>query len=310
MAKTQYKVMKAGKSKAPPISLIRISGTRKLISSLEAFGPNCFNENVAEIQKQYSHPQTGEVITLREPTTAESILAVSYDFAKRAEPKILDPRWLQMGRIVRTPEGVFANIPKDAQGKPITDKQTLKSFLDNCEKVNGIWLYNGNDKTLRDFGYAPYETFEQGVQNAVDFAESGLARVLEHTAKTAVNLKEIASKENYSRGVNVSGFDKVNEPALRVVSLSSVLKEALLFALEEVNEPALRVVSLSSVLKEALLFALEEVNEPALRVVSLSSDRDLYDKQLVVSGYSRVDYYVGYSDGYAFGVLDSVRDTC
>lgn len=212
---TQYKEYKARKPKAPPISLLQVSGARSLVTSLDAFGPNSFNQNVAEMQKQYSHPDTGEIIRFIEPTSAESILVASYDFAKRAKPKIFDPRWLQLGRIVRTSEGVYANVPKDAQGAPIADEQVLKSFLKADKKVNGIWLLDN------DFGYAPYETFVRGVQDGGDFAEGGLARVLEHTEKTAENLKEIASKKNYSRGVNVWGFDSVNQPVLRVASLDS-----------------------------------------------------------------------------------------
>lgn len=214
MAETRYREHKAGKPKAPPISLLEVSGVRNLLMSLDAFGPNYFNQNVAEMQKQYSHPDTGEIITFREPATAESILAASYNFAKKAKPEILDPRWLQLGRIVRASEGVFVNVPRDA-GNPITNEQVLKSFLKADKKVNGIWLLDN------DFGYAPYETFKQGVQDGGDFAEGGLARVLEHTEKTAENLKEIASKRNYPKGVNVWGFDSVNQPVLRVASLGS-----------------------------------------------------------------------------------------
>lgn len=46
--------------------------------------------------------------------------------------------------------------------------------------------------------------------------------MLEHTEeKTAQNLLKIASPEFYKAGVNVFGFDKVEEPVLRIASLYS-----------------------------------------------------------------------------------------
>ena len=212
---TQYDIIQVGEPKAPPRSLIRISGDRNLVASLDAFGPSYFNSNVTDMQKQYSYPQTGEIITFREPTTAESIIVASCDFVNKAKSQILDPRWLQLGRIVRTSEGVFANVPKDSEGNPITDEQTLKSLLKANKKVNGIYLLDN------DFGYAPYETFKQGVQDAGDFAERGLARVLEHS-QLPKHLSGIASQKNYPRGVNVWGFDSVKTPTLKVASLYSI----------------------------------------------------------------------------------------
>ncbi|MBS3151401.1 hypothetical protein J4443_03430, partial [Candidatus Woesearchaeota archaeon] len=54
------------------------------------------------------------------------------------------------------------------------------------------------------------------------FTEGGLARLLEHSdEKTAHNLGEISSSENYPAGVNVWGFDEVKEPVLRVSALYS-----------------------------------------------------------------------------------------
>jgi len=215
MVEAQYEVMQVGEPKFPPMSLIKIAGDRNLITRLDAFGPNTFDENVAEMQKTYSHPDTGRIITFREPTTAESIIALPYDFANRKR-KILDPLWLQLGRIARTSEGVFVNLPKrDAQGKLITDEQTLKSFLTSDKKDKGIYLLDG------DFGYAGYETFRQGVQDAGDFIEGGLARVLNHS-QSPEQLKEIASKKNYPLGVDVRGFDPGSELALRVAGLGSV----------------------------------------------------------------------------------------
>lgn len=184
-----------------------------------AFGPNWYSNNLQEMQKSYSHPLTGEKITFREPTTRESIVAAAYNFAELAKPQIFDPRWLQAGRIVRTSDGVYANVPKDNQGKPITDTDTLKAMLKDTNKVkvkNGH-IYLGKN----DFGFAEYSTFEQGKQDCDTFAESGLGRVLEHTEGPAQKLRVIASPKHYKRGVNVVYFEPVKEPVVRVVSLGS-----------------------------------------------------------------------------------------
>lgn len=90
----------------------------------------------------------------------------------------------------------------------------MKSFLTADKKDRGIYLL-GND-----FGYAGYETFKQGVQDAGDFIEGGLARVLE-ASQNPKALKEVSSKKNYPRGVNVWGFDYVSAPLLRVAALGS-----------------------------------------------------------------------------------------
>lgn len=74
-----------------------------------------------------------------------------------------------------------------------------------------------------NFGFAPYESFNQGVQDCDTFAEGGLARLLEHAdGKTAENLRKITSPKFYKRGVNVYGFDgDIKEPVLRVAGLGS-----------------------------------------------------------------------------------------
>jgi hypothetical protein len=216
MAETEYGIIKAKEPEFPIINLIVVPHMDgNLTASYPAFGTNYFKANIDEMQKSHSHPRTGERISFREPITAESISAAAFDFGNLAKPLIFEPSWLQLGYIVRTSEGVFANPPKDADGNPIIDEQTLKSLLGKAEKVNGICLGN------MDFGFAPYETFNQGVQNFGDFARSGLARLLEHSRDTAKNLGKIASPEFYKRGVNVFGFGDVKEPLLRVASLVS-----------------------------------------------------------------------------------------
>lgn len=224
---TKYGIIETRKPEFPTRNLLVVPHkSGDLTVSYPAFGPNYFRQNVADMQKPYSHPGTGEKISFRAPTISESISAAAYQFGEMAKPKIFDSDWFQIGYIVRTQEGVFANPPKDAQGNKITDEQTLKLllqggivngvFFDSAKKVNGVYL-SGND-----FGFAPYETFKTGDQDCDTFAESGLARLLEHTdEKTARNLREIASHKFYKKGVNVYAFDKVEKPVLRVVGLYS-----------------------------------------------------------------------------------------
>ena len=222
MTETQYGIIEGKQPEFLVRKLLRVPHKNKdLIVAYPAFGPNYFSKNVEEMQKPYSHPITGERIYFREPTTSESISAASYDFENEAKPKIFDQRrhqrWLQAGRIVRTSEGVFVNPPKDEKGNSITDEKSLKSYLNKAKKVNGIYLHE------KDFGFAPYESFKRGVQDCDTFADGGLARILEHTEeKTAKNLRAIASPKFYKKGVNIGGFDDVEEPTLRVVSLYSV----------------------------------------------------------------------------------------
>lgn len=187
-----------------------------LVVAYPAFGPSYFNDNVKEMQRKCSHSEELPQISFREPTTAESTSAAVFDFEHLAKPEILDPRWLQLGRIVRTSEGVFANPPKDAQGNPTIDEKTLKRLINNARKVNGIYVAEN------DFGFAPYGTFQRGVQEGGDFAEGGLARVLEHTeGNKAENLGIITSPKFYKKGVDVYGFGEVKEPVSRVAGLGS-----------------------------------------------------------------------------------------
>ena len=73
------------------------------------------------MQKEYFYSRTLSKVSFREPTTSESISAAVYDFADFAKPQIFDPRRLQVGRIARSPKGVFANPLKDTEGKTILD---------------------------------------------------------------------------------------------------------------------------------------------------------------------------------------------
>ena len=181
-----------------------------------AFGRDSYLGNIRSMQNEFYHSDELQRVAFRPATTSESVSAVAYKFRELTKPEILDPSWLQLGLIVRTSEGVFANPPKNAEGNPITDEAELKAYLDSCRRVNGIYLGDN------DFGFAPYETFERGVQESRTFAEGGLARLLEHSdEKIAYKLGEISSSENYPRGVNVYGFKETSEPHLIVSALSS-----------------------------------------------------------------------------------------
>ena len=225
MAETQYSIIKAAQPKAPPRNLIKISGDRDIVASLEAFGPSTFGDNIQEMRALYSHPQTGQIINFRAPTTAESGIIASCDFPTRAKKNIFDPNWLQAGPIVRAKEGFFVNPPKDAKGNFVTDEETLKSYLNETKSIrvnNGDIYVVPDNETLKDFGYAEYGTFKQGVQKGREFAESGLARVLEHTKEESARyLGEISDSKVYKLGVNVRGFDSVKDPVLMVVGLYS-----------------------------------------------------------------------------------------
>lgn len=226
MEKKKYGIIEAKRLESPPIDLLRVPHRKGILTVAHpAFGPDYFEDNIKEMQKDYSHPETGKKISFKEPTISQSILAVTPGFGSGeevdAKRDIFDnPDWLQIGRIVRTSEGIFTNPPKNTRGKKIIDEKILKSFLNKCKKINEIWLYDGKDAL--DFGFAPYGTFTTGLQDGGDFAEEGLARLFEHTKeKTARNLREIASYENYPDGIDIAGFDEVKKPDLMLISLGS-----------------------------------------------------------------------------------------
>ena len=210
----KHGIIKQAKPQFPVRELLVVPhGEQDMTMSFPAFGTNTYRGNLEDMEETYSHPITGEQINFRPATTSEAISAVAYDFGTGSEAdakkSIFDPRWLQAGYIVRTQDGIFTNTD-------ITDESQLKALLDNAQKVNGIYLLDNG------IGFAPYETFERGVQDVDTFTQGGLARVLEHTTeKEAGNLRKIAYPKLYKKGVNVWGFDDVKEPVLRIASLGS-----------------------------------------------------------------------------------------
>ena len=192
MAEEEYGIIEEAQSKFPVRSLLRVPHQgAPIIVSRNAFGTNWFKDNVAEMRSSYCYPNTREVISFREPTTSESFSAAAYNFNDFAKPEIFGPGWFQAGRIVRASEGVFVNPPKDKKGNPIIDGKTLKTYLQGIKpiKVNKGKVYIvPNRKGMKDFGYAEYDSFKQGAQESATFAQGGLARILEHTEETALNL--------------------------------------------------------------------------------------------------------------------------
>jgi len=227
MANNRYGMIKS-KRKFPVRRLLKVPHKEgSLIVSYPAFGENTYKENIGFMRKNYSHPKTGKKMNFVPATTSESISAINpnaekypelskYTFEKFAKPQIFEESWLHAGYFVGTQDGVYVNTTD-------LNDRNLKGLIDKSEKVNGIYLLpNGTVEGVRDFAFAPYESFETGAQESGKFAEGGLARALEHTPeKVAKNLKEISSLKFYKKGVNVLSFEGVKEPVLRVAHLGS-----------------------------------------------------------------------------------------
>lgn len=206
----QFGIITQEKPQFPVRELLVVPHKGKALTlGYPAFGPSTYNGNLQNINGSYTHPKTGQAMNFRSADTSESISAAAYDFEKMAKPKIFDPRWLQIGYIVRTQDGVFTNTTE-------TDETRLKQLLNGAEEINGIYLINNR------VAFAPYGSFERGKQDCDTFAHGGLARALEHTSeKVAPRLREIASQKFYKKGVNVVYFDSVDNPVKRVASLDS-----------------------------------------------------------------------------------------
>jgi len=211
----KYGLIEPAKPEFKPRTLLRVPPSHgSLVASVFR---GIYLNNLIDMQGDFSCLPEYPQISFRPATTSESVSLASYKFGEIAKPQILNRTWLQLGWGVKTSEGVFVSPPKDSQGNPITDERILKSRLNNSKKVNGVYLANN------DFGFAPYETFNQGIQDSGDFAKGGLARVLEHTEdKTAKNLENISDPESYKSGVDVWDFDSVKKPVLVVPALSSI----------------------------------------------------------------------------------------
>jgi hypothetical protein len=215
--KEEYGILKVEpRNQLQDIELIRVPHKGKELI-VARFGPNWYSENVKDMKNHFYNSSQFPDVTFRPATTSESISDAVYKFTERAKPEIFNPRWLQAGRIVRAEDGVYVN-PLSAITSDGVDEKVLHELRDNAKT-------SGKGKKairlgLNDFSFVPYESFEQGVQSAGDFAESGLARGLEYVkGDVAVNLKSIAS--TYKRGVDVFNFNEFKEPIAGVVGLGS-----------------------------------------------------------------------------------------
>jgi len=220
--KKNYKIQRP-KTLLPVRTLVTIPYEGKDFTfAFPAFGPDYFSNNIQKMKEKYSHPETGEAISFRQPTTPESIAVASFAFQHNNEEfasvkrDIFDPLWLQLGYLVKTNDGVYINPTLNEKGIASTNKFELKKLRERSEKVNDIYLGKNN------FAFAPYESFKTGEQSHQEFLEGGLARALEGTPnKKAENLAHIASSQCYKHGVYVYGFDPVSKPMLRVASMGS-----------------------------------------------------------------------------------------
>lgn len=224
--KTKYGIIKKTPPKFPIRDLLKVPHQGEdLFVGYPAFCQNYFSDNMQKMQKTYLHPLTKKQVSFREPTTAESISASAFKFGELAKPEIFDKKWFQLGRIVKTSEGFFVNPPRDKQRNLIIDKNILKQYLNKAKKIHGIYIVpNGEFEELRDYGFAPYESFINKFQSGYDFAvnpkTNGLARVLEHTEnKVALGLQEISKKENYPEEINIFNLDYVSKSMATLVIL-------------------------------------------------------------------------------------------
>lgn len=203
---TKYSLQKAQKPSIPTIDVAR----REDGLFVATFGPNTYNANIASMKGPYFNSQEHPNLAFRPASTAEAIDYIAGNITQ-VKKEILDPRWAQVGRIARTSQGVFVNVTGNE------DEATLKGYLERRDKLDDMCFSRKKAGVV----FAPYESFKTGVQEAGDFVEGGLARVLEQTAQKAENMSVITSK--YPRGVNVWGFEpaKNGEVLHRVASLGS-----------------------------------------------------------------------------------------
>ncbi|MFA4887850.1 MAG: hypothetical protein WC595_06590 [Candidatus Nanoarchaeia archaeon] len=199
--------------------LLRVPHKNKVLNvSYPAFGPDTYEKNLENIQKHYFHSEELPNIYFTEPTTSESLSVAVYNFQNPKDiafPRVLDEGKLQLGRVVLTSEGVFANPPKNNLGNPITEERKLKSYLKDAKKVNGIYL--GKD----DFGFASYETFTRNLQDHNDFVLGGLARILEYTEEKVANKFRFMASSNTCKEGFLVGFPKeVTSPVSTVLNLN------------------------------------------------------------------------------------------
>lgn len=208
---TKYGIVKRTKPVFPLREVLIVPHKNKdLIVGYPAFGPEIYGENLTKLSKAYSHPEIGDEIYFRPATTSESISIAAYEFGENGEfdskRDIFDTKHLQAGYIVKTQDGIFTNTSE-------RDESKLKLLLTADKKVNGIYLLDD------EMAFAPYESFEESLQDIDTFVRGGLARALEHTSeKTASKLRGIGSPRFYKHGINVGGFKESGNNIVKVAN--------------------------------------------------------------------------------------------
>lgn len=183
------------------------------------FGPGSYETNVAQMGEEYFHSPKVPRISFRQPRTDESISVVEYQFKEGREIEIHNYVWVQAGILVQMKDGVIVNPPLDEKGNVVLSPIELRRFIDRAKVVT---LSDGKQISFGEngFGYTPFDSFSQGLQNVNTFTEEGLARIIEGAIDgPAIKLREIVSPNNYIRGVDVCGFHSSIEPVKRVLGL-------------------------------------------------------------------------------------------
>ncbi len=138
MTETKYHIARP-KARLPVRTLVTLPYKETTLTvAFPTFGSNYFSANIREMKRRHEHPETGEIIYFREPTTSESIAIISY--ALKHQSRVLEfnevlaairtkKELFQLGLIVRTSEGIYTNPPKDTKGNIITDEKILKNDL-------------------------------------------------------------------------------------------------------------------------------------------------------------------------------------
>ena len=125
MTETKYGVRKAVTTLPVRDLLLVPHNSHDLVVAHPAFRSGTYNASVKAMKGPYFHSDEMPRVTFRPATTSESASVSAYGFGKNgdfdAKRDIFNHAWLGAGRIGRSSEGVYANIPVDANGKPIID---------------------------------------------------------------------------------------------------------------------------------------------------------------------------------------------
>lgn len=172
-----------------------------------------YDNNTTTFQYQkFSHPTENREIQFRPPTISEAISVIAHDPRGLIKTAVFDQLYGSVigEYITKTKDGIFTNIFE-------LNEDNLNKLLKDAKKTNGIYLIN--DK----IAFVPYETFEEGIQESGKFAESGLARGLEHVqGKVAPKLKKITSEKNFPAGVQVEHFKDFKRNKIGLVGFAVI----------------------------------------------------------------------------------------